>query len=412
MVIVAPPWPRGGTARVIENQVEFYRSRGFTTAIVCVPYHCAFVEAHPGWEEIKTGIGELGADRTFFAAIDERRFRTAKYTAWVKQGFRGTALDWIVFTAGAVQLPREATRFLDEARVALVHANHVFTVGFAERLIGQVSRSGARVPMILETHDIQALALEDKGEINPWTHSVDSREQLIRSELSYLKKRKVLVHCSVDDFDFFKKRLPDTRHVLAMPTIDETFVSGVGDPGESSTGAVDLLFVGQSTHPNLAAMKWFFDEVWPLVVDRGYSIKIVGQIDMLVRKDLPEIYNAHRSSFVGPVAELASYYRAARCVIAPMVSGTGISVKTIEALALGKPFVGTRKAYRGMPIDRISEAGLEAADTPHEFANAIVRTLGHEQRAGEISRSAYDLLFSKLAAFKSRDEALRLLTVT
>ena len=95
-----------------------------------------------------------------------------------------------------------------------------------------------------------------------------------------------------------------------------------------------------------------------------------------------------------------------------MVSGTGISVKTIEALALGKPFVGTRKAYRGMPIDRISEAGLEAADTPHEFANAIVRTLGHEQRAGEISRSAYDLLFSKLAAFKSRDEALRLLTVT
>jgi hypothetical protein len=46
---------------------------------------------------------------------------------------------------------------------------------------------------------------------------------------------------------------------------------------------------------------------------------------------------------------MAAGERAARCVSATMVSGTGISIKTIEALALGKPFVGTSKAYRGMP---------------------------------------------------------------
>jgi hypothetical protein len=94
-----------------------------------------------------------------------------------------------------------------------------------------------------------------------------------------------------------------------------------------------------------------------------------------------------------------------------MVSGTGISIKTIEALALGKPFVGTSKAYRGMPMDRIEQAGLQAHDTAQEFANAIVHALTREQLASAESRAAYRDIFSKQAGFASRDEALRIATV-
>jgi len=408
VLIVGPPWPRGGTARVMQNQVEFYRSRGYQPVVVCVPLHRAFVESHPAWEGIKSGIKELGADQTFFASIDVRRFNTAKYTSWISKTFRGTALDWIVFTANSALLPKAAIEFIHEHTVALVHVNHVYTLAFARRLLKQVVQSPNPVPMILETHDIQSHFLRDKGEINPWTHKLDTLDRLIDSEISYLNKMKVLVHCSVDDFNFFKSHLPEKQHVLAMPTINEAFISSVEAACASSCDSIDLFFVGQSTVPNLAAMKWFFEQVWPLIADRGYSTKIVGPIDMLVRKDLPEIYKAYSSCFVGPIAELTSSYHAARCVIAPMVSGTGISVKTIEALALGKPFVGTSKAYRGMPIDRIRLAGLEAHDTPQDFASAIVRALSEERLAANASRCAYNSLFSKPAAFASRDEAVRL----
>jgi glycosyltransferase involved in cell wall biosynthesis len=412
VIIVGPPWPRSGTARVMQNQIEYYRNRGYTTVFVCVPIHCSFTETYPEWEDITVGIQELGADRIFFAPIDNRRFNTTKYTAWVGHAFRGTALDWIVFTARSGQLPDDDIRFIRELPVALIHVNHVFTLGFAQRLLRQVVRSGHHVPMILETHDVQALLLEDRGEINPWTHRHDAFEQLLHSEITLLNKAKVLVHCSVDDFNFFKPRLPHKQHVLAMPTIDETFVSNVNAACQSPADPIDLLFVGQSTDPNRAAIKWFFEQVWPLIADRGYRIKIVGQIDMLVRKYLPEIYQAFGSYFVGPVAELAPSYRAARCVFAPMVSGTGISIKTIEALALGKPFVGTSKAYRGMPMDRIAQAGLQAHDTPQAFADAIVHALSKEQLAAEASRAAYERLFSKQAAFSSRDEAFRIATAT
>ena len=110
----------------------------------------------------------------------------------------------------------------------------------------------------------------------------------------------------MDDFNFFKPQLPGLPHVLALPCIDETFISTV-EAVCPSCDPVDLLFVGQSTDPNCAAMKWFFEEVWPLIADRGYRLKIVGQVDMLVRKNLPEIYQAFRSHFVGPVAELAPF---------------------------------------------------------------------------------------------------------
>src|SRR5271165_3964250 len=69
VVIIAPPWPRGGSARVIQSQIEFYRSRGYRTVLICVPLHWTWVASHPEWEDTEKCIEELGADRTALAAI-------------------------------------------------------------------------------------------------------------------------------------------------------------------------------------------------------------------------------------------------------------------------------------------------------------------------------------------------------
>jgi glycosyltransferase involved in cell wall biosynthesis len=407
VIIVGLPWPRSGTARVMQNQVEYYRSLGYLTVFVCVPIHCGWIASNPEWDDIKEGIQELGADYVAMAPINHRRFIASKYTAWVRHAFRGTALDWVVNTAKSAQLPDDFLQFIRSLPVALMHVNHVFAFGFAQRLLRQVQSNG-RVPMILETHDVQSRLFEETKRINPWTHKLDAAQRLLQSELNLLNQSRVLVHCSVDDYNFFKACLRKKQHVLAFPTIDESFISAVNAVGFNSLDPIDLLFVGHYTDPNMRAIEWFFEHVWPLIADRGYKLKIIGAIDMPVRKSLPKIYEAFSSHFVGPVADLVPHYHAARCVIAPMVSGTGISIKTIEALGLGKPFVGTSKAFRGMPMERIERAGLQAHDTPQAFADAIARALSTEQRASAASRSAYDDLFSKRAAFSSRDRALEL----
>jgi polysaccharide biosynthesis protein PslH len=412
VIIIGPPWARSGSSRVIQNQIEYYRSRGYRTLFIGVAIHWAYWRTSPIWDAFREGAGELGADRVAIAALEQKKYTATKYTATLKHGLRGTALDWIVAIGKSAQLTEEDLSFVRELPVALIHVNHVYTLGFAQRLRKQSIRGGNRVPIILETHDIQSHLLRDRGDLNPWTKRPDSLEKLLRSELKLLAQANVLVHLSVDDSEFFQAKLPHQHHVLAMPTIREAFISEVNAAGVPSPGKIDLLFVGQFYSPNLAALQWFLEKVWPLIAGRKYNLKIVGPIDKLVSGVAPQLYEMFRSCFVGEVAELAPYYRAARCVIAPMVSGSGISIKTIEALALGKPFVGTSKAFRGMPMERIEQSGIHAYDAPQSFADAIVHALcsEHEQQASMFSRAAYESVFSKSAVAAALDDAVRIAT--
>jgi len=406
VVIVGPPWPRSGAARVIQNQIDYYRARGFHTVFVAVPFHRAFMRSSTIWDEIGKGIQELGAHKSFVAPLEEKRYNAAKYTASLRHAFRGTALDWAVAIGNSVRLPEDLIQFLRCMPVTLLHVNYVQTLGFALRLRKKLAGHGTRMPIILETHDVQSHLLQEIGELNPWTHKPDLLEHTIHSEISLLEKADAFIHLSVDDFRFFQTEISGKPHVLAMPAIDETYISAV----KATTpfkDTIDLLFAGQNHAPNLAAMKWFFEQVWPLLAESRYNLKIVGPVDSLVRERLPRLFETFRSCFVGPVADLTRYYSSARCVIAPMVSGSGTSIKTIEALALGKPFVGTLKAFRGMPVERINAAGVQSYDTPLAFANAVVSILADERRASTRSRAAYDSVFSIQANFASRDEAVR-----
>jgi len=406
VIIVGPPWPRSGTARVIQNQIRYYRERGFFTVFIAVPFSWYYIHVDQNPKEMIEGINEVGADRVFTATLEQKRFNAAKYSASLRHAFRGTALDWQVALGKAARLSDEGIDFLSKFRAVLFHVNHVYTLGFALNLRRRLFSGGSPLPIILETHDVQAHALQDRRERNPWTGRPDRLERLIKSETALLEKADVLIHLSVDDFKLIKSWMPSKPQFLVFPTIDEGFsstVNAAATPAES----IDLLFVGQWHYPNLAALKWFFEQVWPLIADRRYSLKIVGPIGSMVQRELPELHDTYRFCFEGVVADLIPYYRAARCVIAPMMSGSGISIKTIEALALGKPFVGTSKAFRGMPMDRLQVAGIQTHDEPQAFADAIVYALCAEREAQALSRAAYDNVFSVRASFASRDEALQ-----
>jgi len=414
VIIVGPPWPRSGTARVIQNQIRYYRERGFYVVLVTVPFlwYSIHVAQNPDkMVELIKGMNELGADRMLIATLDQKSYNVAKYKASVRHVFRGTALDWQVAVGKAAWLSDEDIDFLGKLRAVLFHVNHVYTLGFALNLRRQFLGGGSPPPIILETHDVQSHLLQDRGDRNPWTGRPDRLERLIKSETSLLEKANVLIHLSVDDCDLFQRLMPSKPQFLVFPSIDENFISTVNAAAPPAEG-LDLLFVGQWHHANLAAIKWFFDQVWPLIADRRYILKIVGPIGSMVQRNLPQLHETFRSCFAGEVADLVPYYRAARCVIAPMVLGSGISIKTIEALALGKPFVGTRKAFRGMPMERLKAAGIQAHDEPQAFADAIVRALSSEREGRAPSRAAYETVFSARASFIARDEALRAATAS
>ena len=403
VIIFGPPWSRSGTARVIQSQIKYYRERGFFTVFIVVPFFWYHVGQDPN--EMTEGMDELGADRLFPATLDQKSYTVAKYKASIRHCFRGTVLDWQVAIGKAARLPDESVKFLTQLRAVLLHVNHVYTLGFAMSLRRRLS-GGRSLPIILETQDIQSHLLENRGDLNPWTDRPDPLDRLIKSERELLEKADTLIHLSVDDFEFFQRLLPSKPQFLALPIIAEDICSTVSAAAPLAE-RIDLLFLGHCHRPNLFALKWFFDQVWPLIANHQYNLKIVGLIGSLVQRELPQLYETFRSCFVGEVADLGPYYRSARCVIAPMVSGTGVSIKTIEALTLGKPFVGTSKAFRGLPMDRLRATGTQAYDDPQAFADAIAQALGNEAAAQLRSRAAYERIFSAQAFAESRDKASR-----
>lgn len=128
---------------------------------------------------------------------------------------------------------------------------------------------------------------------------------------------------------------------------------------------IDLLFIGSDNAFNRKGIRWFFDKVYPLL-DRSISILIVGKITDHIPK--------HGNVTAVPYAEdLNRVYRKTKVAICPLLGGTGLKIKVIEALSFGLPVVTTPKGVVGFP-QKLNN-GCLVSDTPEGFARGIHRLL-------------------------------------
>lgn len=70
---------------------------------------------------------------------------------------------------------------------------------------------------------------------------------------------------------------------------------------------------------------------------------------------------------LGVVERVERFYDAVECVLNPMLGGTGLKIKTIEAIAFGKPVIGTRDAFEGMR----AEHEFHRLDTIEQMIDAM-----------------------------------------
>ncbi|GAV35921.1 AsmA family protein [Roseomonas sp. TAS13] len=81
---------------------------------------------------------------------------------------------------------------------------------------------------------------------------------------------------------------------------------------------------------------------------------------------------------IGPVAEAGAFYRLVDCVVNPVEGGTGLKIKTVEALGLGHPVIGTRHAFAGLgarhPAQQAGDAAAAAGWMAEYRASPALRT--------------------------------------
>jgi glycosyltransferase involved in cell wall biosynthesis len=147
--------------------------------------------------------------------------------------------------------------------------------------------------------------------------------------------------------------------------------------------------------PNIDGVKWFINEVMPLIRDKkpGVVFDVVGarppQALLDISKADPTI------NVTGYVDNPHPYLQQAGVMVVPLRAGGGMRVKILNAMAQALPIVTTTLGCEGIAVKDGTHVLI--ADTPADFAAAVLRvlddrvlgdSLGHNGRA--LIDSVYD----------------------
>ncbi|MHC1653588.1 glycosyltransferase [Stenotrophomonas maltophilia] len=158
-------------------------------------------------------------------------------------------------------------------------------------------------------------------------------------------------------------------------------------PPRSHQGGMPLrlAFLGNLKAPqNLQALRYVVGTLLPILLDAGveYSLDVIGSIDARVAEELsrPGI------TFHGFVDDLNEALRETDLHLAPILSGTGVKTKIVDAFAIGVPTVTTSLGLEGLAVE-----GRHVAlvfDTPEHFLEIVRAVITDPAMLHNISSSA------------------------
>ena len=161
-------------------------------------------------------------------------------------------------------------------------------------------------------------------------------------------------------------------------------------PSEAAPVSGRLLFIGSFAHlPNLMALGWFVDEVWPQL--GGAQLHVIAGAR-------PDYYRAFYRDRVavnleqagieleGFVSDVRPAYRQAEIVIAPLLASAGTNIKILEAMAMGKAIVSTPAGVHG--LDLRPGQDVVVVETAAEMAEAIRSLMANREHVVQLGRAA------------------------
>jgi sugar transferase (PEP-CTERM/EpsH1 system associated) len=219
-----------------------------------------------------------------------------------------------------------------------------------------------------------------------WVYAREARK-LLAFDRKVAAEADASLFVSDAEADLFRNLSPETAettHAVAngidcaffSPTqlfsdeaVGRTYLAGPG-PHMVFTGTMDYW-------PNVDAVSWFADEIFPLV--RGAApqatFTIVGSNP---NRAVCALGNRSGISVTGRVPDVRPYLAAAHVVVAPLRLARGIQNKILEGMAMAKPVVTTSHGLEGIRAE--PERHLLVADTAAQFSQAVLRAAGAQAR--------------------------------
>ncbi len=225
-------------------------------------------------------------------------------------------------------------------------------------------RGGAK---IVYFHDVRADYLSRAKPPPP----PETLRRIDNQEHAACEQADAVAFVSDDDLRKAKRRypLPTTAGVASIP-VD----TGYFQPARSPRGSKTVLFTGHLSHPpNVDAIEYFADQIWPRIIAACPDAKWVVAGLLPAPRVVQAVSRITRAELHANVPDIRPFFHAAGVYVVPMRFGGGVRQKIFEAWSMRLPVVATVMGAEGTNAETGKHCWLE--DEPAGFAARVVALL-------------------------------------
>lgn len=206
---------------------------------------------------------------------------------------------------------------------------------------------------------------------------------LHRFEKRMQQEAKISFDISADDLLFWQSQ--GLTNGVWLPPLPEAALEQHQATPTPTVQARELAFLGNLHAPNnVRGLTWFVEEVMPIVrkTRPATVFTIAGARPGSVVKELVRQHPG--LELVENVADVPGFLAASRVLANPVLTGSGVNVKTLDMLMTERPIVSTPQGVAGLTPE--IQALCRVASSPAEFAQKVLQsiddaTIDTEERA-------------------------------
>lgn len=267
-------------------------------------------------------------------------------------------------------------QILQQEKFDIVHLESLFVTPY----IGTIRRYNPKAKIVLRSHNLEYMiwARLTSQESNPLKKSYLKilAGQIKRYEEKTVQEVDGIAAISFKDAEKYRDEV--SVPVITVPFgVDHTSISENADNKKAVVfhlGAMDWM-------PNLEAIEWFIDKVYPLL-PKTIEVHFAGREmpDRLLQKSKENL------EISGEVKSANEYLSDKSIMVVPILSAGGIRIKIIEGMAKGKAIISTTIGAEG--IQYTDGEDILIADTPEKMAEKVTYLHQHLQEINRLGNNA------------------------
>lgn len=365
--------PHGGWQTVIYNDVKHLTARGHELTLLSL----AFDEP--------TDAGDLAS----VARVEY--FSRAKPPRWRQViSNLGNPLPYAIVRHHDERLLGRASELVRSGQIDVVLIEDVVMGRYAELL-----KNVAPVPAYLRGHNVSTTIAQRfyQSQRNPVVRYLGWREyqKFARYESAVMETFDCVSQISPIDAEELERMNPRVKNRVLYSGVDLDYFAFAA-PEERDPGTI--MHVGTlDAATRLAGMLWFYDEVLPRVRQRFPRVRL----ELVGHTSRCKLHDANASDVVvhGMVPDVRPYLAKGAVLIVPLIVGSGIRIRILNAMAAGNAVVATSVAAEGLPVTHGHDIFI--TDDEQEFAEYICQLLAEpelREQMGVQARALVEQRFS------------------